>query len=881
MIEDSEVDEERIRIARSDGGRIEVLYRRSDGKTIIISDDNIDMSNLPARARDLIERKELSKTFLLLGFGLGRYPEELLKMLGEKGTLIVYEAVPEFFEAILKVRDFTNLFNDNRLKLLLGEDASNSNFVTLFHRDIAGHRFYTLNQKTSIAMKEIAYKSFRNKVVEEKRIADQRVATAVHRGAEWGDSFLANIPTIVKTQGVEKLKDLFKGRPAIVVSAGPSLEKNIHLLREAKGKAIIIAVDVVLPTLVPAGIIPDLVITLEANPTQYLVFEDIPSLRTIPAVFASEVTHEKLTSLYPGPMYFTVFPNHPVHAWLKKYYPSKGFIEQFGGSVSHVSLGLAQLLGADPIALIGQDLSFKEKVHAGDVTDLFYPSEYLERNKKRNPIVKDIFGEDHFTLGQFLAFKTSFEKWIASTKTRVFQATEGGVAIEGTEIIRLRDFIDEFCNQSQIDTLNKLEAIAESAAEPDVKGMIFQIQQDTFKLKEIRRYSQKIVDCVVRLSDLQKRNLLQNTEAVNLVSTIEKFEKKVEDPILALIAPYRYSMRNYVRPGEGDDETVDMLQDSLEYYGKIISAIDYFIAKTDTVTRSLNVMSGIDSLMCDSSVDSVEKYCDAGMKYAEAGMVREAVKSLERAAGEYASISDPRVAQKYWSLIINVYFTLGKLYLKQHRSYEAKEILATLLGFVAHDVVVGENVINHRTISELMRNCDERIEKWEKKKRKMEPILRKAEVHYGSFLESGYFYNKVGNYKRSITAFTRAIGDDLGVLKKPCENSIIVLSTHVRILGAYYGLAQTYIMLNREEDALNALESASQIIEGFDSQGLEDTLLEFCVPIIDLYSILGVSDKAILICQNLLAKVPRTSILKDKMEELIHARTPNKCEAHG
>ncbi len=53
----------------------------------------------------------------------------------------------------------------------------------------------------------------------------------------------------------ELLQNIFDSRPAIIVSAGPSLENNFHLRKKAKNKAVIIAVDVVLPTLLPAGII--------------------------------------------------------------------------------------------------------------------------------------------------------------------------------------------------------------------------------------------------------------------------------------------------------------------------------------------------------------------------------------------------------------------------------------------------------------------------------------------------------------------------------------------------------------------------------------------------------------------------------------------------
>ena len=54
-----------------------------------------------------------------------------------------------------------------------------------------------------------------------------------------------------------------KDIPAIVVSAGPSLAKNKHLLKEAKGKAFIAVVDSAISTVMSMGVIPDMVFTLD------------------------------------------------------------------------------------------------------------------------------------------------------------------------------------------------------------------------------------------------------------------------------------------------------------------------------------------------------------------------------------------------------------------------------------------------------------------------------------------------------------------------------------------------------------------------------------------------------------------------------------------
>ena len=53
--------------------------------------------------------------------------------------------------------------------------------------------------------------------------------------------------------------------PAILVSAGPSLDKNISELKKAQGKAFIVVVDAALRTVLRAGVRPDLTIFLRTS----------------------------------------------------------------------------------------------------------------------------------------------------------------------------------------------------------------------------------------------------------------------------------------------------------------------------------------------------------------------------------------------------------------------------------------------------------------------------------------------------------------------------------------------------------------------------------------------------------------------------------------
>ena len=69
------------------------------------------------------------------------------------------------------------------------------------------------------------------------------------------DNFFENLPLILKSPGIQK--DQFKGIPALIVSAGPSLNKNIDLFPEAKGKCITITSGSAIGALQHKGWEPD------------------------------------------------------------------------------------------------------------------------------------------------------------------------------------------------------------------------------------------------------------------------------------------------------------------------------------------------------------------------------------------------------------------------------------------------------------------------------------------------------------------------------------------------------------------------------------------------------------------------------------------------
>lgn len=176
--------------------------------------------------------------------------------------------------------------------------------------------------------------------------------TIESRMPEWVSHTLENLPAAVGGRSAMKLDGAFKGVPAFIVGAGPSLEKNIHLLKEAKRKGIIIAIDVVGSALAKHGIEPDFFLTVEAKDISRKVaspawIDRVPRLWTL-------ACHPKTFRVGSGPLLVWADSNAPYQDMCEQVLGCEGV--PLGGSCTTAAMLFAETFGCGPIVLVGNDL---------------------------------------------------------------------------------------------------------------------------------------------------------------------------------------------------------------------------------------------------------------------------------------------------------------------------------------------------------------------------------------------------------------------------------------------------------------------------------------------------------------------------------------------
>lgn len=247
-------------------------------------------------------------------------------------------------------------------------------------------------------------------------------------------NFLINIKKIEKCYVIDQLHNKFFNIPTIIVSAGPSLSKNIHLLKEAKGKSLIIAVGSVVKPLLNANIFPDCIVISDPLPG---VINQIAGLNLKVPLFFLPTIQPRIVNDYLGPKIMLLQQGVTlVEEFAVK---NQYHLIKTGGSVATTALEIALYLGSNPIIFTGQDLAYTNgQTHVPGTTHDYWVPEMNTRLR----LVKGVDCDLVPTSSNLAIYKRWIERTIADNPDRIFfNATEGGANIEGTIIRPFKEIL--------------------------------------------------------------------------------------------------------------------------------------------------------------------------------------------------------------------------------------------------------------------------------------------------------------------------------------------------------------------------------------------------------------------------------------------------------
>lgn len=459
---------------------------------------------------------------VVLGFGLGYHAAAVCERMGREGVVLVLESDLALLRAVLDHIDFSHAFRQSNLIFFDGDDKRGNYAERLSGLEgLMIQGIQLLEHPASRARLGDSASESTRYLTETMRGARATVATALARSAHTIGSVFRNARFYVGGDTLAPLKGIAAGRLGIVVSAGPSLRRNMHLLAApgVRDRCLIVATQTVLKPLLKEGIRPHFVASLDWHHISKRFFEgltehDVRDTTLLLDPQANPVVAET----FPGRVRVMAAPH--LDAVLGPVARETGRLPS-SATVAHLCYQIARYLGCDPVALIGQDLGFTDGVYyaRGTAIDEIWSPELnpfntienfewtrIVRQRAHLVKLKDVHGRSIYTDGQMEAYLQRFEYFFLQDERkglRTIDATEGGVMKQGTLVKPLAETLAEFATEP-------LPPIPAASAELDLKRMrsaVRQIEAVQEKVRTLRAASRKVGDALEQLIEKQPRTM--------------------------------------------------------------------------------------------------------------------------------------------------------------------------------------------------------------------------------------------------------------------------------------------------------------------------------------------------------------------------------------
>ena len=378
-----------------------------------------------------------------VGFGNPYAVKQLLDTLGEHVTLVFYEPSIAIFQQTIRQYDVVDIINDDRVKL----------FVKGFNTEqYVGEWSQIITYENYRVCIFDALPKYRKLFPEDCEEVEEVYSHLVHM-------IMVNVETSAHFAQDKARNDIYNMRhfancnceqdfegvlptdiPAIIVAAGPSLEKNVMLLKEAKGKALIIAVDTIFKYLIERDIKPDLVVS--ADPRKAVRLFAGMETTGVPLAMDSSLNYKAVDIMAQEKVIFISSENSYYHMMFQLVGKTMYSLAS-GGSVATLAFALAVTWGFRRLVLVGQDLALApDKVHAGNVG-----TQHGRLQGELIP-VEGYYGDTVYTSPDYHQYLDWYNVVGANNKElEIINATEGGANIRATVKMTLREVIDTYCTE--------------------------------------------------------------------------------------------------------------------------------------------------------------------------------------------------------------------------------------------------------------------------------------------------------------------------------------------------------------------------------------------------------------------------------------------------
>ncbi|EIU4087272.1 motility associated factor glycosyltransferase family protein, partial [Campylobacter jejuni] len=444
--------------------------------------------------------------------------------------IVVFEKDIEIIWIMFHILDFSHELQNSRLMVL----NTNKLEIQDYNELCSSKPFFQFSRIYFLELMSHYYERFHEDILGlNKKLAENFKNSIVSHGNDPLDAlqgieqFVYNLPQMITHPSYKELLSKRKGisDTAIIVSTGPSLTKQLPLLKKYANKATIFCADSSYPILAKHGIKPDYVCMLERTEITAEFFNnDFGEFDKDIVFVCSGVVHPKAIEYLKGRnRKYLIIPRYlyfPIYIKLKYF----DFLYNTP-SVAHMSYFLSVLLNHKNIILIGQDLAYAENGNS-------HPDDYQNSANYESQMYEHILTEAYGgkkeikTHEVWIFFKQSLEAMIIKYHITTYNCTEGGARIEGTIekpfLWACENLLDKDLNKP----FEKLEPLSLNKQNEFLLKAYYKVYQS---IKHCRDFSKILSNDFEKIQSIYL-SLNEKEEYLNLaIEKIDEFKNKLED----------------------------------------------------------------------------------------------------------------------------------------------------------------------------------------------------------------------------------------------------------------------------------------------------------------------------------------------------------------
>ncbi|EDP2639321.1 DUF115 domain-containing protein, partial [Campylobacter jejuni] len=463
------------------------------------------------------------------GFGNGVLFKALLQNKNHQ-HIVVFEKDIEIIWIMFHILDFSHELQNARLIVL----NTNKLEIQDYNELCSFKPFFQFSRIYFLELMSHYYERFHEDVLElNKKLAENFKNSIVSHGNDPLDAlqgieqFVYNLPQMITHPSYKELLSKRKGisDTAIIVSTGPSLTKQLPLLKKYASKATIFCADSSYPILAKHGIKPDYVLSLERIPlTSEFFNNDFGEFDKDIMFICAGVVHPKAIEYLKGRnRKYLIIPRYlyfPIYIKLKYF----DFLYNTP-SVAHMSYFLSVLLNHKNIIFIGQDLAYAE--NGNSHPDDYQNSANYESQMYEHILTEAYGGKKEIKTHEFwIFFKQILEAMIIKYHITTYNCTEGGARIEGTIekpfLWACENLLDKDLNKP----FEKLEPLSLNKQNEFLLKAYYKVYQS---IKHCRDFSKILSNDFENIQSIYL-SLNEKEEDINLaIEKIDEFKNKLED----------------------------------------------------------------------------------------------------------------------------------------------------------------------------------------------------------------------------------------------------------------------------------------------------------------------------------------------------------------